>query len=332
MIGADHGATRHRRRPGGVRGLERVRQSRPASSAVRLSAADARENVGPRAALLTGDSCAARERKSADWWDDFWRRPLAATGRALTCRRTAEEALRLLAPELVGWRPDTELRVLDLGCGPRRPYAASARRPATGDRRAGSLGGGARRSSGARLERAACRERAERLALPGPVSTSCRSADGTFDVVVSFGYASAASYEGAEWEVARVLRPGRRGRGRLRQPEPVPLAGRAPADADAGSNGTVTRRRRSTTSGGAACASTSARPGSAGGDPLRERLPAAGAAGRAALERGAGSCGWRRWRDRCSAGCCWPACAGRRPSRSRQTHRQPVKSQPSGGR
>jgi len=32
--------------------------------------------------------------------------------------------------------------------------------------------------------------------------------DGTFDAVVSFGYASAASYNGAEREVARVLRPG----------------------------------------------------------------------------------------------------------------------------
>ncbi len=32
--------------------------------------------------------------------------------------------------------------------------------------------------------------------------------DASFDAVISFGYASAASYEGAEREVARVLRPG----------------------------------------------------------------------------------------------------------------------------
>jgi SAM-dependent methyltransferase len=32
--------------------------------------------------------------------------------------------------------------------------------------------------------------------------------DAAFDAVISFGYASAASYEGAESEVARVLRPG----------------------------------------------------------------------------------------------------------------------------
>ena len=31
------------------------------------------------------------ERKSADWWDAFWRRPLAATGRTLTCQRTADD-------------------------------------------------------------------------------------------------------------------------------------------------------------------------------------------------------------------------------------------------
>lgn len=33
-------------------------------------------------------------------------------------------------------------------------------------------------------------------------------ADASFDAVISFGYASAASYDGAQSEVARVLRPG----------------------------------------------------------------------------------------------------------------------------
>ena len=53
----------------------------------------------------------ARERKSAAWWDDFWRRPLTSTGRALTCRRTAEEALRLLGPELQRLGAGQRLRV-----------------------------------------------------------------------------------------------------------------------------------------------------------------------------------------------------------------------------
>lgn len=44
-----------------------------------------------------------------------------------------------------------------------------------------------------------------------PVAADCYRlgfADQSFDAVVSFGYASAASYLGAEREVARVLRPG----------------------------------------------------------------------------------------------------------------------------
>ena len=53
---------------------------------------------------------------------------------------------------------------------------------------------------GARLPERLTLARASVYELPFP--------DGAFDAVVSFGYASAASYEGAEWEVARVLRPG----------------------------------------------------------------------------------------------------------------------------
>src|SRR5215213_7234064 len=54
---------------------------------------------------VTNDGMPERERKSAAWWDAFWARPLAARGRALTCRRTAEETLRLLARSLSGCRP-----------------------------------------------------------------------------------------------------------------------------------------------------------------------------------------------------------------------------------
>ena len=148
-----------------------------------------------------------RERKSAAWWDEFWARPLAATGRSLTCRRTAEEALRLLAPELRGLPPGGCLRVLDLGCGHGdltlellrdarlEIVALDLSAAALGQFRARVVAQGDDRLSG-RLALA----RASVYELPFP--------DGTFDAVVSFGYASAASYEGAEWEVARVLKPG----------------------------------------------------------------------------------------------------------------------------
>ncbi len=143
------------------------------------------------------------ERKSADWWDAFWRRPLAATGRALTCRRTADEALRLLAPALDRLAPGQRLRVLDLGCGhgdltplllaePRLEIVAL-------DLSAAALGQFRQRLGGSLPERLTL-ARASVYELP--------FADGAFDAVVSFGYASAASYDGAEREVARVLRPG----------------------------------------------------------------------------------------------------------------------------
>ena len=76
-----------------------------------------RERQGGLGERLTDNDAPVRERKSAAWWDEFWHRPLQATGRALTCRRTAEEALRLLAPDLDRLAPGQRLRVLDLGCG-----------------------------------------------------------------------------------------------------------------------------------------------------------------------------------------------------------------------
>src|SRR3954447_22751566 len=59
-----------------------------------------------------------RERKSAAWWDEFWARPTAARGRALTRQRTVEETLRLLAPELGRLPAGGRLRVLDFGGAP----------------------------------------------------------------------------------------------------------------------------------------------------------------------------------------------------------------------
>ena len=144
-----------------------------------------------------------RERKSADWWDDFWRRPLTATGRALTCRRTAEEALGLLGPELDRLVPRDRLRVLDLGCGhgDLTPLLLEEQRL---EIVALDLSSGALKQFRARLGG----RLPERLRLARASVYELPFADATFDAVVSFGYASAASYEDAEWEVARVLRPG----------------------------------------------------------------------------------------------------------------------------
>jgi ubiquinone/menaquinone biosynthesis C-methylase UbiE len=143
------------------------------------------------------------ERKSADWWDRFWQRPLAATGRRLTCQRTAEETLRLLRPELERVRPGRMLRVLDLGCGHGDLTPLLLREPRLEiialDLSTAALGQFRARLGGALPDRLSL-VRASVYQLPFP--------DQHFDVVVSFGYASAASYAGAEREVARALKPG----------------------------------------------------------------------------------------------------------------------------
>lgn len=152
---------------------------------------------------MTDCGAPLHERKSAAWWDAFWCRPLTATGRTLTCRRTAEEALGLIAPELARLVPGSRLRVLDLGCGhgDLTPLLLEDQRL---EIVALDLSSAALEQFRERLgER--CQERL-RLARASVYELPFR--DATFDVVVSFGYASAASYDGAEWEVARVLRPG----------------------------------------------------------------------------------------------------------------------------
>ena len=152
---------------------------------------------------MANDSAPVRERKSAAWWDDFWRRPLTSTGRALTCYRTAETALRLLAPDLDQLPAGGRLRVLDLGCGhgDLTPLLlAEPKLEIVGlDLSAAALGQFRARLGG---------HLPERLALARASVYELPFRDGAFDVVVSFGYASAASYDGAEWELARVLRPG----------------------------------------------------------------------------------------------------------------------------
>lgn len=146
-------------------------------------------------------------RKTSAWWDGFWRRPPPARGRGWTCRRTAEEALRLLRSERNSRRAGeasdrrSRLRVLDLGCGngDLTPLflADQAVDVVALDLSVGALDQFRRRGFGSRRLRLV---RGDVYRLP--------FADGAFDGVVSFGYASAASYPGVEREVARVLRPG----------------------------------------------------------------------------------------------------------------------------
>ena len=138
-------------------------------------------------------------RKTAAWWDSFWQRPPAARGRELTRRRTAEIARSLLDTGRVAGT----LRVLDLGCGNGDLTALLLADPrvwvAALDLSASALGQ-FRSTYPAELPPRLALVRASVYELPFP--------DGSFDAVVSFGYASAASYDGAQYEVARVLRPG----------------------------------------------------------------------------------------------------------------------------
>jgi ubiquinone/menaquinone biosynthesis C-methylase UbiE len=157
---------------------------------------------------LASSSTALSERKTAAWWDDFWQRPLSATGRALTCRRTAEEALRLLGPALSSLAPGRQLRVLDLGCG----HGDLTLHLLRDDRLsivALDLSAAALAQFGIRIEQGHSDTCAGgRLARVRASAYELPFADESFDVVVSFGYASAASYDGVEHEVARVLKRG----------------------------------------------------------------------------------------------------------------------------
>jgi SAM-dependent methyltransferase len=125
-------------------------------------------------------------------WETFWQGPTIVP--EATHLLSIELALSLLRAE---GRPGRPLRVLDLGCGAGRAMAlldAAGCRVVGVDLAAGALRV-ARRDVGpdARLVQAD----AFHLGL----------ASGSFDVVLSLGYASVGSYVGAQDEIARVLRP-----------------------------------------------------------------------------------------------------------------------------
>ena len=138
-------------------------------------------------------------RKTAAWWDGFWQRPPAALGRDLTRRRTAEVARALLDVVDTGGL----IRVLDLGCGNGDLTALLAE-----DARLSVVALDLSRSALRQFRAGFEPKLPPRLGLVRASVYQLPFPDGAFDAVVSFGYASAASYDGAEREVARVLRPG----------------------------------------------------------------------------------------------------------------------------
>ncbi|HEX3244811.1 MAG TPA: class I SAM-dependent methyltransferase, partial [Chloroflexota bacterium] len=135
--------------------------------------------------------------RSSSFWDRFWDNSNLDNARRATLTISARLAAELLDGEPVS-------RVLDLGCGfgevaimvSRRLHASIV--AADISEHAVSATSSATRTAG--LMDRICTVRADCYRLG--------FADCAFDAVMSYGYASAASYEGAEKEVARVLRPG----------------------------------------------------------------------------------------------------------------------------
>jgi SAM-dependent methyltransferase len=137
------------------------------------------------------------KRRPPTFWDRFWGNPASDNARRATLTISARLAVRALRNESVS-------TILDLGCGLGEVAIMVARQhPATIvavdiSERAVQTTSAAARSVGLASQIHCVRADCYRLGF----------ATGSLDAVMSFGYASAASYEGAEWEVARVLRPG----------------------------------------------------------------------------------------------------------------------------
>ena len=126
-------------------------------------------------------------------WEAFWEEPVIVP-----------EATHVLAVDLVleqlrrYERPGQRLRVLDLGCGAGRVVRLI--------RQAGYQVVGLDLAEGAL--RSARRELGSAAHLIQGDAFQLGLATGSFDVVVSLGYASVGSYHNAQAELARVLRPG----------------------------------------------------------------------------------------------------------------------------
>lgn len=124
-------------------------------------------------------------------WDAFWQRPQVEA--ETTHRLSAALALSLLHSALDVDRP----HVLDLGCGSGRVAELLAARCEV---------------IGLDLARAALSAARRRLGPTAPLILAdafhLPFADGSFDAVISLGYASVGSYPGVQAELARVLRPG----------------------------------------------------------------------------------------------------------------------------
>jgi SAM-dependent methyltransferase len=140
---------------------------------------------------------ADRQRRPSTFWDRFWITPVSDNARRATLTISAELAVHALQHESVS-------TVLDLGSGLGEVAVMVGQRlnatiaAVDISERAALITNSAARKAGLSERVHAVRGDCYRLGF----------ADGAFDAVISFGYASAASYEGAEAEVARVLRPG----------------------------------------------------------------------------------------------------------------------------
>jgi SAM-dependent methyltransferase len=137
------------------------------------------------------------QRRPSTFWDRFWITPASDNARRATLTISAELAVHALRHESVS-------TILDLGCGLGEVAVMVGQQldatiaAVDISERAAATTSSAARNAGLSDRVHALRADCYRLGF----------ADGAFDAVVSFGYASAASYEGAEVEVARVLRPG----------------------------------------------------------------------------------------------------------------------------
>src|SRR2546422_8077001 len=131
------------------------------------------------------DSILARRRAK---WESFWSAPRAEAD--ATHRRSVELIQDQLAPQRARGRP---LRILDLGCGSGRVLELLQ---LAGDRVVGlDLAAGAVQTARSRLSNAPQLIQADAFNLA--------LADGSFDAVVSLGYASVGSYPGVQDELAR---------------------------------------------------------------------------------------------------------------------------------